>query len=238
MQATIDMTTYIETFDDGPGGWYGWQNNFGGDRPLEIRDGYAISHSPWWIDYNHAPPGAEYMHLLFILDTQGAPSERHRSVAGQNRFIQGGFGTNFTDAQLTFRVKGELLDKGTQLSLLCQGTFDGVCADWLMTGQTISVTEQWSEETVQATTDESQWTFLGSRHDRTNSYGRVPLQTVISNVNTDILLVLFPLQIMPMGPFDGEMHHLRPEQDYPVWRNQLPEGYVILDEVRIEFPEH
>ena len=38
------------------------------------------------------------------------------------------------------------------------------------------------------------------------------------------------------GPVHGDTHMLRPEQDYPVWRSRLPEGYVMLDEVRIEFP--
>jgi len=231
------MSVYTETFDDGPGGWHGWQNNYDGDRPLEIRDGCVISRSPWWIDYNHAPPGAGYMHLLFILNTLGAPSERHRMVAGENRFIQGGFGTDFTNARLTLRLKGELLDKGTQLFLLCQGNRGGICSGWLLTGQPISVTEQWSEQTIQATTDEGQWTCLGSRHDRVDQYGRDSLPNILADVNADILLVLFPLQIAPMGPFEGGMHQLRPEQDYPVWRHQLPEGYVMLDEVRIEFQE-
>jgi len=27
------------------------------------------------------------------------------------------------------------------------------------------------------------------------------------------------------------------DKDYPVWYSKLPEGYVLLDEVRIEFPE-
>ena len=54
-------------------------------------------------------------------------------------------------------------------------------------------------------------------------------------MNTDILLVLHPLDVAPMGPLDGDPHRLRPEKDYPVWRSRLPEGYVWLDEVQIEF---
>ena len=34
---------------------------------------------------------------------------------------------------------------------------------------------------------------------------------------------------------DGEPHILRPERDYPVWRSRLPEGYVVMDTVEIEF---
>ena len=101
---------------------------------------------------------------------------------------------------------------------------------------TFTVTNDWSESTVQACLDADQWTCLGSRHDRTATYGHRPLETVLADVNTNILLVLFPLDISPMGPLDGDPHTLRPEEDYPVWRRRLPEGYVTLDDVRIEFP--
>jgi len=40
-----------------------------------------------------------------------------------------------------------------------------------------------------------------------------------------------------MGSIEGDPHILRPEKDYPVWRGRLPEGYVMLDEIRIEFPK-
>ncbi|MBQ10909.1 MAG: hypothetical protein CMJ45_05105 [Planctomyces sp.] len=229
-------STYRETFDDGPGGWYGWDSNFDGEKPLELSGGSAISRSPWWIDYNHAPPGAGYMHLLYMLDTQGGPSERKRSIGGDNHFVQQGFGTNFVDAELTLRLKGELLPRETQFHLLCQGVHDGICTGWLLTGQPIPITPEWSEVTIQARADIDQWTCLGSRHDRTTSYGRTPLDTVLADVNADILLVLFPLDIAPMGPLDGDPHQLRPDVDYPVWRHRLPEGYVALDEVRIQFP--
>ena len=74
------------------------------------------------------------------------------------------------------------------------------------------------------------------RHDRTDFYGELPLSTILSNVNVDILLVLYPLNIEPMGSIEDDPHILRPEKDYPVWRSRLPEGYVHLDEVRIRFP--
>lgn len=228
--------TYVETFDDGPGGWFGWLDNARGQKPLERGDSCVISRSPWWIDYNHAPPGAGYMHLLFMLLTRGSPSEYHREVSGDNHFIQGKFGTDFTNAELTLRLQGELIARDTQLFLLCQGVHAGICTGWILTGQPIPVTPEWSEQKVTATADESAWTCLGSRHDRTDYYGRAPLRTVLSDVNTNILLVLFPLDIAPMGPIHGDPHRLRPEKDYPVWRSRLPEGYVMLDEVRIGFP--
>ncbi len=91
-------------------------------------------------------------------------------------------------------------------------------------------------ESVVCLPDERQWTCLGSRHDRTDYYGRTPLQAVLGNANADILLVLYPLDVAPMGPITVDPHELRPERDYPVWRSRLPEGYMVLDEVRIDFP--
>lgn len=231
------MATYLETFDTGPGGWFGWYDNARGPKPLECSPGCVVSRSPWWIDYNHAPPGAGYMHLLFLLLTHGRAGEHHREVAGENRFAEGRFGTNFANAELTFRIRGELHQAGTKLHLLVQGVHDNLCSGWILTGQSLEVTPDWSEQTLTATLDASAWTCLGSRHDRTDFYGTVPLDTILRDVNANILLVLFPLDIAPMGPIDGDPHHLRPEKDYPVWRRRLPEGYVQLDEVRIRFPE-
>jgi len=226
---------YVETFDDGPGGWYGWISNAAGPKPLEIRDGCAVSHSPWWIDYNHAPPGAGYLHLLYMLNTSGKPGEHQREVEGQNRFVNGGFTTDFTNARVTLRLKGEVELNGAELVLLCQSVQGGICSGWLLTGQPFSITSEWSQQTVVAVPNPAQWTCLGSRHDRADFYGELPLETVLRDVNTDILLVLHPLDIQPMGPIAGDPHRLRPEKDYPVWRSRLPEGYVLLDEVRIEF---
>lgn len=83
------MTTYIETFDNGPGGWFGWIDNARGPKPLERGESTVTSRSPWWIDYNHAPPGAGYMHLLFMLLTSGHPGENQREVSGENQFTKG-----------------------------------------------------------------------------------------------------------------------------------------------------
>ena len=46
--------------------------------------------------------------------------------------------------------------------------------------------------------------------------------------------LLYPIKVVPMGPIDGDMHKLRPNREYAVWRHELPEGYVTLDSVRIE----
>lgn len=227
--------TYVETFDHGPGGWFGWVNNAVGPKALEVREGNLLSRSPWWIDYNHAPPGAGYLNLVAMLLTRGPFGEHQREVAGENRFVSGGFGPDFTNARMTLRLKGELHAHSAQFCLLVQSVQDGICSGWMLTGQPFQVTHDWSEQTVVAVPDPKQWTPLGSRHDRRDFYGTIDLARVLVNVNTNILLVLFPLDVVPMGPITGDRHTLRPEKDYPVWRSRLPEGYVQIDEVRIEF---
>ena len=73
------------------------------------------------------------------------------------------------------------------------------------------------------------------RHDRADMYGVKPLDKVLSNIDVNIMLVMFPLVIEPMGPLDADPHILRPERDYPVWRSKLPEGYVTMDKIEIQF---
>jgi len=226
---------YIETFDDGPGGWYGWISNAAGPARLQIKDSCARTRSPWWIDYNHAPPGLGYLHLLYLLNTAGRAGEHQRETEGDNRFIAGGFPTDFRNAEISLRLRGEIENNGARLHLLCQGAQSGLTSGWLLTGQSIDITADWSEQRLTLSPDPAQWRCLGGRHDRQGYYGELPLATVLGDVNVDILFVLHPLDIEPMGPIDGDRHHLRPEKDYPVWRSRLPEGYVLLDEISIRW---
>jgi hypothetical protein len=227
---------YFETFDAGPGGWWGWISNQAGPKPLEYRPGEVTSRSPWWIDYNHAPPGAGYLHMLMCLNTSGPQSEVINECGGPNRFIVGGFPTDFTGAQVTVRLRGELRAAGARLVVLIQGQVDGLVSGWLLTGQPIEVESAGSETVLSLTAETADWTALGARHDRTDMYGVRPLAQVLASVNVNVMFVLFPLEIAPMGPLAGDPHRLRPERDYPVWRHRLPEGYIVFDEVRIAFP--
>ena len=231
----MEKKTYTETFDRGPGGWWGWVSNSRGPKALERRPGIVVSRSPWWIDYNHAPPRAGYLHMLFCTFTRGPIAEHYQEVGGPNGFISAGVGTDFTNAKFTMRLRGELASRGADLALLVQATVGQLTSAWVLTGQPIEVTAEWSEQTVVCTPDAAQWTCLGARHDRRDYYGRVDLPTVLHDVNCDIMLVLFPLDIAPMGEIDGDKHVLRAGKDYPVWRSRLPEGYVMLDTVSIDF---
>lgn len=226
---------YRESFDGGPGGWYGWISNAAGPKPLEWLAGRLTSRSPWWIDYNHAPPGAGYMHMVFSLSTTGPQGEVYREVGGDNRFIDQGCPTDFTNAELAIGVSGELQALDAQLMLLIQGNVEGITSGWLCSGRPFEVTGSPTEQTIVLDADPANWTPLGVRHDRGDMYGIKPLERVLADVNVNIMLVLFPLDVAPMGPLEGDPHILRPERDYPVWRQRLPEGYVTLSEVRIDF---
>src|SRR5215831_15644351 len=160
--------TYMESFDTGPGGWCGWTSNIEGPKALDVRHGVAISRSPWWIDYNHAPPGAGYLHILYALNTTAGDSysELYLERAGLNRFVEEAFPTDFTNARLTFRLKGELESRGAKLALLVQGTAGRTVSGWVLLGEPLTVTPDWSERTIVAAPDPKLWTCLRARHDR------------------------------------------------------------------------
>jgi len=226
--------TYIETFDDGPGGWLGWVGGGGGPRRLEIVDSAAITRSPWGVDFNHAPPGAGYLHLLYVL----LMFRKCEDLSGPNRFLDGGFSRNLTNARFTTRLRGELDAKGAQLLLLVQAAVGKVVANFVLRGQPIPVTTEWCETTLHLVPDPAQWLCLGTRGPGADcaNYGAAPIADVLSDVNIDLILVLFPLDVRPLGPIVGDPHHLRAGKDYPIDTSRLPSGYVMLDEVRIEYP--
>lgn len=226
---------YLETFDEGPAGWWGFGGNHVGLQPLLWQKGQVTTQSPWWVDYNHAPPGAGYLHMLFSLNTRGPFSDHHREVAGENAFANRRLPLDFRDARITVRTRGELEARGAQVLLLLQGRVDDLISGWLLTGDPILIGPEWREQTIVASADERKWTCLGSRHDRQDYYGRIPCAQILGNVNVNFMFVLFPLDVRPMGPTGGEPHVLRAGRDYPLWTSRLPEGYIHLDTVRIEF---
>lgn len=227
--------TYVETFDDGPGGWFRTVDNWQPPAALPIRDSAIWSQGPWWVDYNHAPPGGGYLQLLACLYTRGPLGETFREVGGHNRFIAGNYPSDFTDARVTVRMKGELELAGAQSCLLVQGRHEGTISGWVLTGQPITVTPEYSETTLRAVNDERQWTPLGSRHDRGETYKTHPLDTILRNVNVNIYFVFFPVTPRPMGAIAGDPHLLRAGRDYPVWPSSIVQGYTAIDRVQIDF---
>jgi hypothetical protein len=227
--------TYVEDFDDGPGGWMRVIDNYSPIGALPVRDGAVRCQGPWWVDYNHAPPGGGYLQLLMCLVTKGGVGEQVREAAGDNRFVRGGYPTDFTDARLTLRLRGELEAAGTKFSVLLQANVDGLISGWVLTGQTFEVTPDWSEQTVTCVPDRARWTSIGSRHDRTDTYGERPLEQVLGDVNVNMHLIMFPVQPRPMGRIDGDPHLLRAGRDYPIWPSSIAQGFVDVDRIAIEF---
>jgi hypothetical protein len=227
--------TYVETFDDGCGGWLGWLAGGGGPLPLETADSAAIVRSPWGVDYNHAPPGAGYLHLLYVLFMRPSKTQ---AVGGPNRFLDAGFSRDFTNARFSVRVRGDVDLKGANLLLLVQADTAAAVANFVLTGQPIALGPQWSWTTLELRPDPAQWLCLGTRgagaHDR--RYGYAPVADVLRDVNVDIILVLFPLDVRPAAAIAGDPHRLRAGKDYPIDLSRLPSGCVMLDEVRVEYP--
>lgn len=236
---------YTETFDDGPGGWVADLCS-----PQSVWDGVAHCFSPWSVDANHAPPGAGYLHVLMYLHTDAAAVTQ---LEGANRFVEGGFSTNLTNARVTARLRGTLdlagplcnnqtpriqRDVGdVRLYLHVQARVKGpprTTANFMLTGQPFEITDEWSEQTVRLAPDPEQWTSLGARHDLREVYGDADIAEVLADVNHDIIFLLFPLNVVPVGQVD-DLHRAWAVRDYKVDMAYLPKGLIMFDTVQIEY---
>jgi len=245
----LTAKTYVERFEDGPGGWLGWAGPLQPVRP--DMDGSAlVSRGPWGVDANHAPPGGGYLHLLFILHTFFPPEFPAvygdvLATCGKNRFVEDGFSRDLRNARIHVRMRGEVDARGAQLVLLAQANTARDArgeADWdhphvvnqVLAAQPLAITPQWSEQSITLVPNQAQWVQLGSRHDQVYSEG--PIEDVLSDVNVDLICVFFPLDVQPLSPIDGDPHVLFAGRDYEIDRARLPKGYVMMDEVRIGRP--
>lgn len=227
---------YHEAFDQGPGGWAAWDaiNGIPADLEPEIRNSCLTTRSPWGIDPNHAPPGLGYLHILAVLPTSAATAQRRFPQDRQNRFVEGGHSRDMTGARLEVRLRGELNAKGAELLLLIQADIPGTRANLLLTGRPISVHPTWTNEVLHLDPSPDLWRCLGARHDLQQAYGCGEASEVLRDVNVDINLVLFPLDIVPKPP-RNDPHDLIPERDYEVDRSALPEGWIEIDDIGIDY---
>lgn len=234
---------YLETFDGGTGGWLA--NRY---DPLPVWDGAAYCYSPWYLDSNHAPPGAGYLHLLMYLYTDKALPQDHLGKRG-NHFIEQNKSTNLTNAKLSVRLRGQVDLQGSQLLLLVQARAKGTTSNYVLSQQPLEVTPKWGERTLNLVPDGKQWKCLGSRWDLKDRYGCTDIETVLRDVNVDIIFVLFPLKVIPAGNVK-EPDRLHPSpghgvvppgvkfphfKTYEVKREFLPKGIVMFDWVRIDY---
>lgn len=235
--------TYFETFDNGHAGWLGWKAGGGGPLKLDIIHGAMVARSPWGVDFNHAPPGAGYLHLLYVLMTGQTDIPRFVDLVGPNRFIADSYPRDFTNAKFTFRLRGDVDLKGSKLVLLAQADepVPGVRSNHVLSGQPIRVTKEWSEQSITLVPDDRQWTPMGVRKVGADcaTYGNCSIVPALKNVNVDLIVCLFPLDIAPAPgtpPLSAGLHDLRAGKDYPVDTSRLPSGEIHLDSVRIEWP--
>ncbi len=240
--------SYVEDFENGAGGWLADLRS-----PLPVWDSVAYCHGPWSVDANHAPPGAGYLHLLMYLHTHPkaiAGGETH----GANRFVEGGFSTDLTDAVLSVRLRGRLDLTGplcnnhvpeprpdlggARLLLLAQARPASAPerpVNFVLTGQPFEVTPQWSEQSVRLAPDPARWTCIGARHDLTGVYGYGDIGEILSDVNIDLIFILFPLRVEPLVEV-ADPDRSWANKDYPVDMRHLPKGLVMFDRVRIDYP--
>jgi hypothetical protein len=224
---------YVETFDKGPGGWI--SNRY---HPLPLFDGVAHLFGPWYLDSHHAPPGAGYLNMLMYLYTK--KSSHNERIGGENKFARANYSTDFRNARVSLRLRGEIDLQGAQMVMLVQSRTRKTTANFVLTGQPFRINKSWTEQTVTLAPDPRQWTCLGSRESKSDQYGCDDIETVLRDVNLDIMFVLFPLNVVPVKPV-AEPHTLRAGQDYPeepsyeVWQKYLPKGLIMVDTVKIEY---
>lgn len=233
--AAAQPRVYREDFDRGPGGWVA--NRY---HPLPIWDGVAHLFGPWYLDSHHAPPGAGYLNMLMYLYTRA--DRIGRDVAKPNRFVEGGFSRDLTNARLTLRFRGEMEQMNSaEMIVLIQAKTPRTTANFVLTGQPFRIEHEWKEQTVTLAPDPKQWTCMGGRQSR-KDYGCDDVAVVLKDLNIDIMLVLFPLKVVPVGEVK-EPHKLRAGQDYlpaepsyEVWQKYLPKGLIMVDWLQIEYP--
>ena len=113
--------------------------------------------------------------------------------------------------------------RGAKLVLHCQSQIGDKAINFVLAGQPFEITPDWSEQTITLTTDPEPWLCLGARHDLIDVYGWDEIAAVLRDVNIDIILLLHPLDIVPLTLEPEGIHQRRPEVDYPVDRAFLPE---------------
>ena len=233
---TMDRTPYSETFDDGPGGWCAW-----GTASLmpELKDGVLITRGPWRVDPNHSPPGAGYLHLLTYLYTHPTYyTEKFQTEVGVNRFLAGNKDRNLTNARMTVRLRGDVDLKGAKLTLWVQADIGDTRPNFVLTGQSLEVTPDWSEQTLVLSDDPAQWRCAGGRHDLTKLYGYGDIRDALKDVNCDLIIVLFPLNVVPLDAPYEQRDFLRTNRDYQPDYAYLPSGVIEFDTITIEYPEN
>jgi len=231
----VDRTPYLETFDNGSGGWCAWGT---GSNLPELQDGTLITRGPWRVDPNHCDPGAGYLHLLTYLYTHPLHyTEKFETEVGVNRFLAENKDRNLTNARMTVRLRGNVDLQGSKLTLWVQADVGDTRPNFVLIGQSLEITPEWSEQTLLLSDDPAQWLCVGGRHDLTKFYGYGDIRDALKDVNCDLILVLFPLTVVPLDVPYEDKDRLRTHRDYEPDYAYLPNGVIEFDTIGIEYPE-
>lgn len=201
---------YHESWDDGLNGWAG------GMSQLDLRpqprggplNGYVRYSEQSHDDKNHHD-GVGYIHLTSYVPTGASV------VPGPNTSLSGGE-PDLRDARVTFYTRGvNWVPRGSELIFWVQADPDPANAEdpvlwrnsnWAFTGAPLTdhlVSGAWEKVGYRVLNDTNAWSYAGkSLAQARDNYVYVPLDDVLSNVNTDFIHVL--QLIRPGGPAQPE----------------------------------
>lgn len=203
-------------------------------------DAAAMSQGPWWLDGNHAPPGAGYLFLIafayhrdWSIDGVIAPTSTRRS-------------TDLRGASLRVRWRApELrLPPGASVSFWFQARGEMIMApqremvNYLQVRTPLAtaanIPSAWREDVVHLAPRADDYLCLGSNPDRTDLYGcrRGPVEA-LADWDTDLGIVIHMPELAMAEQVSGsvEISSIRIDLDEAVaaqvWEIPPPQGSAI-----------
>lgn len=191
-----------------------WANKLACTKPWSDNgDGTVEAHSPWWIDSNHEyVPGEGLFSFIGYVSVNGKKRSPHTTPL------------DLRDATLTIRLRLDSLElQGAHLMLWFQAKdpATGIQSNFLLRDQFMESVGhgKFGEWRVRLATDSARWLCMGSRPDRTDFYGCMPVADALAHVSENFGIVAYGVKLPSSFPNDGT--------------TGLPSGIIRLDEVRI-----
>jgi hypothetical protein len=174
--------------------WISWLSLYACNIDAPVAGQRMVLESPWWLDPNHAPPGAGYLSLLSWLYLDGA--------AGST--TQGLRTLDLRDATLRLELRAQNLDlAGGRLRFWFQTTMpDGRFANFVYTRTSIdaSLPPNGSEPVlveIDLSAQPAAWTCLGAASARADFYGCMDVGQALRAVDQDFGVIIFPVSDSP-----------------------------------------
>jgi len=176
--------------------WISWLGLHACTIDVPVANDRMVLESPWWLDPNHAPPGAGYLGLVTWTYVDGEPDEATYGVPT----------VDLRGVTLRVALRAENLDlKGSHLNFWFQTTMpDGRFANFVYRRAPIEkrLPSNGSDlELVEITLsgEPEAWTCLSSAADRSDFYGCMDVQDAMREVDQDFGLILFPVSGSPLA---------------------------------------